>query len=494
MKLLSLFDGSGAFPLAAERHGITARYASEVEPFPIAVTRARFPDMEHLGDITKIDGGKIEPCEIVSFGSPCFPAGTHILTTRGYVPIEDIPIGEMVLTHLGRWRKVTATSSKIAPTVVLKGNHFGLETTHEHPIYSTEIKNYYPSVGGKRRIVKTLANVGEWTCAAKMGGKQWATPNTTEPLPIPPPQYHSAKQKELPELNEEFFYFVGRWLGDGWVRTEQRAGRPNGQQNGQIFLCDSFDKEQELIDTVSPISENYSVFRERTAVKIRFCSTALCDWLTANFGKGAADKTIPAWVFSLPVEYREAVLRGVEESDGHKIGENQIKISTVSKKLMLGLRLLGETLGYSTSTYFYKRKPSCAIEGRTVNQKNTYTITFTKSKRNTNMRHGVHTWYKCREVIDTGTTKEVYNLSVEDDESYVADGIVVHNCTDISIAGKGEGISAARSGLFFEAIRVIREMLDATGGEYPRYFLLDYSDIGIIEITPLFQKFRYYSE
>ncbi|MCL2509426.1 MAG: DNA (cytosine-5-)-methyltransferase [Oscillospiraceae bacterium] len=71
MKLLSLFDGSGAFPLAAERLGIHARYASEIEPFPIAVTRARFPEMEHLGDITKINGGAIEPCELVTFGSPC---------------------------------------------------------------------------------------------------------------------------------------------------------------------------------------------------------------------------------------------------------------------------------------------------------------------------------------------------------------------------------------------------------------------------------------
>ncbi|GHU37762.1 hypothetical protein FACS1894105_10460 [Clostridia bacterium] len=71
MKLLSLFDGSGAFGLAAQRHGITARYASEVEPFPISVTRAKFPQMEHLGDVTKISGGAIEPCDIVSFGSPC---------------------------------------------------------------------------------------------------------------------------------------------------------------------------------------------------------------------------------------------------------------------------------------------------------------------------------------------------------------------------------------------------------------------------------------
>jgi len=47
VKLLSLFDGSGAFPLAAGRLGVHARYASEIEPFPIAVTRARFPEMEH---------------------------------------------------------------------------------------------------------------------------------------------------------------------------------------------------------------------------------------------------------------------------------------------------------------------------------------------------------------------------------------------------------------------------------------------------------------
>jgi DNA (cytosine-5)-methyltransferase 1 len=67
-------------------------------------------------------------------------------------------------------------------------------------------------------------------------------------------------------------------------------------------------------------------------------------------------------------------------------------------------------------------------------------------------------------------------------------------CQDVSCAGRRLGLAGARSGLFFQAIRVIREMLDATGGEYPRYFLLDYSDIGIIEFTPLFQKFRYYSE
>lgn len=55
----SLFDGIGAFPLAATLHGITPLWASEIEKAPISITRRHFPDMEHLGDITKLDGGKI---------------------------------------------------------------------------------------------------------------------------------------------------------------------------------------------------------------------------------------------------------------------------------------------------------------------------------------------------------------------------------------------------------------------------------------------------
>lgn len=71
MKLLSLFDGSGGFPLAGWMCGIEPVAASEVEPYPIAVTGSRFPDMIHLGDVSKINGAEIEPVDVVSFGSPC---------------------------------------------------------------------------------------------------------------------------------------------------------------------------------------------------------------------------------------------------------------------------------------------------------------------------------------------------------------------------------------------------------------------------------------
>ena len=71
MTLGSLFDGSGTCPLAAMMCGITPVWASEIEPYPVAVTTARFPEMKHLGDITKINGAEIEPVDIITFGSPC---------------------------------------------------------------------------------------------------------------------------------------------------------------------------------------------------------------------------------------------------------------------------------------------------------------------------------------------------------------------------------------------------------------------------------------
>lgn len=71
LTLGSLFDGAGTFPFAAQKCGVKAVWASEIESFPVEVTKKRFPEMKHLGDITKVDGAEIEPVDIVTFGSPC---------------------------------------------------------------------------------------------------------------------------------------------------------------------------------------------------------------------------------------------------------------------------------------------------------------------------------------------------------------------------------------------------------------------------------------
>ena len=67
----SLFDGISGFPLASVRYGIEPIWASEIEPFPILVSKIRFPRMEQMGDITKLSGAYLPPVDIICGGSPC---------------------------------------------------------------------------------------------------------------------------------------------------------------------------------------------------------------------------------------------------------------------------------------------------------------------------------------------------------------------------------------------------------------------------------------
>lgn len=71
LTLGSLFDGSGGFPLGGLLCGFKPLWASEIEPFPIRVTTKRLPFMKHYGDVSCLDGSKIEPVYIITFGSPC---------------------------------------------------------------------------------------------------------------------------------------------------------------------------------------------------------------------------------------------------------------------------------------------------------------------------------------------------------------------------------------------------------------------------------------
>ena len=71
LTLGSLFDGSGGFPLGGLISGIEPLWASEIEPFPIRVTTKRLPFMKHYGDVSKLDGSKLPPVDIITFGSPC---------------------------------------------------------------------------------------------------------------------------------------------------------------------------------------------------------------------------------------------------------------------------------------------------------------------------------------------------------------------------------------------------------------------------------------
>lgn len=456
LTLGSLFDGAGTIPFAAKLCGIETKWSSEIEKFPLEVTAKRFPNVKQLGDITKINGAEIEPVDIIAGGSPCFPAGTLVLAEKGYVPIETLKVGDLVCTHIGNWKPIEAIGHKEAKTIRVSGGHYGIVCTENHPFYAKKEEYIHTHRNGVKRMLSET----KWVEARDMIGHRFGAIKTILPLPIPPMIQTDNSKPPLP-ITEGLMYIVGRWLGDGWVRDDHRNGRGESSNQHQIFICCNQQKREKLAQRLHAILDGIckiAVFEERTVVKFRFIHKGLCAWLVENFGKYADKKTIPAWIFGLKTSLIEALFCGYIDSDGHIGRDGVIKATTVSKSLAVGMRTVGEILGYQCGLYFSERPKTAVIEGRTVNQKDTYILHFRHTKVKSVIMERDYNWYKCRKIAPTNMAETVYNITVADDHSYIVEGYAVHNCQDLSVAGQRAGLEGKRSGLFMEQIRVIKEM------------------------------------
>ena len=121
IRVLSLFDGMSCCQIALKESGIEvdAYYASEIDKHAIKQTQLNFPNTIQLGSVTEVDARKLGHIDFIAGGSPCFTEGHLVTTSNGQVPIEEISVGDKVLTHRGRYRKVTAVGNKQSTDVYL---------------------------------------------------------------------------------------------------------------------------------------------------------------------------------------------------------------------------------------------------------------------------------------------------------------------------------------------------------------------------------------
>lgn len=392
MKYVSIFSGIEAATVAWQPLGWEPLAFSEIDPFPSTVLQHHYPDIPNLGDIAKIDWNPYKgQADLVVGGSPCFPAGTLILTSEHLKPIEEIKVGDMVLTHRNRWRRVTATGSKIADTIVLRGNGVSsLECTPNHPFYARTRVHRESGYGYEYKQ--------EWIPATDMVGRQWLNMNAaTEPLPVP----------ALPDgvsLTEPFLRLIGTWLSLG-----QSSSLP----------------------------------------AFRFDSQSINRWVMKQFG--GKEKHIPSWVYGLSENLRISLLEGYfQRMDSVRYAQ-----PCSGMQLLVGMKILAAGAGYRSSI-LYEENPSIHSTG-------TYRIKFNTSPIDSDDFDDDGYWGRVNEKTVGRSNVLVYNLEVEDDHSYVAAGIAVHNCQSFSVAGKREGLAGA-SGLMFEYIRAVRELR-------PRWFV-----------------------
>ena len=214
MKLGSLFDGSGGFPLAGTMCGITPAWASEIEPYPIAVTKARFPNMKHLGDITKIDGAKIEPVDVVTFGSPCQDlsvAGKQkgLAGERSGLFLEAIRIIKEMRT---------ATNGKY-PTFIIWENVPGAYSSNKGEDFRTVLQEVASMLYLDLQTVG-LAQEPLWVEDFQSLGERWTRNIGEYPNVVKESSLSQILEADVPEK-----YFLSATACEGVLRRAKRRGK-----------------------------------------------------------------------------------------------------------------------------------------------------------------------------------------------------------------------------------------------------------------------------
>ena len=452
---LHLFAGGGGGVLADRLLGRDIVGAVEIEKYPREILLSRqadgiLPLFPIWDDVTTFRSDNPDTAEYIeglrsirehlciAGGFPCFAGGTLILTEHGYRPIESVSVGDAVLTHKGRWRKVTKAMCRDGAEI-WKVKGFGIPdtyTTAEHPYYCTE--------WGKTD--KSFISVSELDI-----GKHCTA------MVLPDIEYTD-------EHTPEWWWLAGRYLADGW-----RVAR-KGRRYGRVVIACPDSKLSELQGHIKAAGYNASLVRERTCNKLHITKGDFYRDLE-EFGHGAGGKHLTRRAYCLPVDKAEALYEGYMSGDGRT--DNKEGATSISKALILDMCILAQRLGKPIPAFYESRRgDKCVIEGRECNQNDTYAFRISKGN-NSAYADGRYVFRKLREVRNTGIIADVYNLSVEEDESYVANGAIVHNCQDISVAGKGAGLEGARSGLWSEMLRIIGEV-------GPRYILVENSPMLVV--------------
>ena len=252
---------------------------------------------------------------------------------------------------------------------------------------------------------------------------------------------------------------MGRYVADGWCRKQ-----------GGIIIAVPDVKLEEFENRVNGLFD-YNISKERTANKVHIPIKEL-SLFTEQFGYYAHGKKISPEVLNLPVELLKSFIEGYFSGDGYYSETDKLyKCTTTSEELVYGIgQCIAKVYHRPYSIYKDSRPATSIIEGRIVNQRDTYQLTFkmTTGEQDKAFYEDGHIWFPFNGLENDGQ-ETVYDIEVEDDHSFTVFNTIAHNCQDISVAGKQKGLdmdSGTRSGLLWECEKIIET-------KRPKYLLLE---------------------
>lgn len=427
----------------------------------------------NLGDISKLDN--LEYADFWTYSFPCFTANTLVLTNSGYKHISKVSVGDKVLTHNNTYENVirsecTGTKNIYKLNVMCADK---IECTENHKFYVRTRHRVNSSKNGKTinyryfdkpiwKECKLLTKddyigyaINQNSIVPKWEGVDYKWSDGMS-------DRHSNKLSRLMN-NEDFWWVIGRYIADGWCRSQ-----------GGVIICCGKHKKGQIERHLQKCNLNYCFTEDRTVFRYHIPIKEL-EIFVKRFGYKANGKFIPSFVFDLPVNLLQSFLNGYMSGDGCRTN-NLYKATSVSRKLIYGLgQIVAKVYHRPFSIYYYKRQPTCKIEGRIVNQKDTYSIAYklTTDIQDKAFYEDGYIWFPINSITNTNTMQEVYDITVENAHSFTANGAIVHNCTDISLAGQQKGIERGktRSGLLYEVQRLLENANKMLA--LPKYLMLE---------------------
>lgn len=424
---------------------------------------------KNWGDITTIMWNELPDFDFLTYSTPCFVAGTLVLTSDGYKPIEDISLNDSVLTHTNKYQKVLKTGSKTYKDDLYEINAMSFHRiycTKEHPFY---VRQRYRFGHNSVRAFRDP----EWIKAQDLTKDHYLGLAINQQSVIP--QWNGSidnrcgHNKPVNRLKEvlgltDFWYLMGRYIGDGWRRYDKL--------HKCIVIACSERNEKSLQNILDALGWNYTLTEERTCKKITIYSRELSEFC-ARYGEKAYGKRIDGETLNLPVQFLERFIEGYIDSDGcYDKKEHHWHITTTSRQLAIGfVQCVAKVYNAPCKVNLCRMPEKTLIEGREVNQRDFYVIRFKKDvcKQDKAFYENGYIWFPITNITHSVKRVSVYNLEVENDNSYTANGAIVHNCQSISQAGLQHGFTEG-SGTRSSIIWNVRDCVKA---KRPKFLMLE---------------------